>query len=348
MKNFTNKTLLITGGTGSFGNAVLNRFLNTQYFSEIKIFSRDEKKQDDLRKRVNNKKVKFYIGDVRDRDSLIPVIKGVDFIFHAAALKQVPSCEFFPLEAVKTNIIGTDNVLTVAQEFDVKKVVVLSTDKAAYPINAMGMSKALMEKVMVAKSRILDNNKTIFCGTRYGNVMASRGSVIPLFIDQIKENKDLTLTDPKMTRFMMTLEDAVDLVLYAFENANQGDLFVQKAPSATVGTLAQALIELYKSTSQIKVIGTRHGEKLYETLVNREDMIKAEDLGDYYRIPADNRDLNYEQYFSEGIPDIANLDEYHSHNTSILDVEGMKKLLLKLPIIRKDILGEVDAIQYPY
>jgi UDP-glucose 4-epimerase len=343
-----NETLLITGGTGSFGNAVLNRFLDSDKYTEIRIFSRDEKKQDDLRKRVNNNKVKFYIGDVRDRDSLIPVIKGVDYIFHAAALKQVPSCEFFPLEAVKTNIIGTDNVLTVAQECEVKKVVVLSTDKAAYPINAMGMSKALMEKVMVAKSRVLDNNKTTFCGTRYGNVMASRGSVIPLFIDQIKENKALTLTDPNMTRFMMTLEDAVDLVLYAFENANQGDLFVQKAPSATVGTLAQALIELYNSSSEIKVIGTRHGEKLYETLVNREDMIKAEDLGEYYRIPADNRDLNYEQYFSEGISDIANLNEYHSHNTSILDIEGMKKLLLKLPIIRKDILGEVDAIQYPY
>jgi UDP-N-acetylglucosamine 4,6-dehydratase len=343
-----NKVLLITGGTGSFGNAVLNRFLTSNEFSEIRIFSRDEKKQDDLRKRVNNNKVKFYIGDVRDRDSLITAIKGVDYIFHAAALKQVPSCEFFPIEAVKTNIIGTDNVLTVAQEFEVKKVVVLSTDKAAYPINAMGMSKAMMEKVMVAKSRILDSNKTIFCGTRYGNVMASRGSVIPLFIDQIKDNKPLTITDPNMTRFMMTLEDAVDLVLYAFEHANQGDLFVQKAPSATVGTLAKALIELYKSTSEIKVIGTRHGEKLYETLVNREDMIKAEDLGDYYRIPADNRDLNYEQYFSEGMPDIDNLNEYHSHNTSILDVEGMKQLLLKLPIIRKDILGEVDAIQYPY
>ena len=340
--------LLITGGTGSFGNAVLNRFLKTDNFTEIRIFSRDEKKQDDLRKRVNNNKVKFYIGDVRDRDSLITAIKGVDYIFHAAALKQVPSCEFFPLEAVKTNIIGTDNVLTVAQEYEVKKVVVLSTDKAAYPINAMGMSKALMEKIMVAKSRILDSSKTIFCGTRYGNVMASRGSVIPLFIDQIKENKSLTLTDPNMTRFMMTLEDAVDLVLYAFEHANQGDLFVQKAPSATVGILAQALIELYKSSSEIKVIGTRHGEKLYETLVNREDMTKAEDLGEYYRIPADNRDLNYEQYFSEGIPDIDNLNEYHSHNTSILDVEGMKQLLLKLPIIRKDIQGEVDALQYPY
>ena len=345
---FDNKILMISGGTGSFGNAVLNRFLNTNHFSEIRIFSRDEKKQDDLRKRVKNNKVKFYIGDVRDRDSLMPAVKGADYIFHAAALKQVPSCEFFPLEAVKTNIIGTDNVLTVAQDFNVKKVVVLSTDKAAYPINAMGMSKALMEKVMVAKSRILDNNKTIFCGTRYGNVMASRGSVIPLFIEQIKENKALTITDPNMTRFMMTLEDAVDLVLYAFEHANQGDLFVQKAPSASVGTLAKALIELYNSSSEIKVIGTRHGEKLYETLVNREDMIKAEDLGDYYRIPADNRDLNYEQYFSEGMPDIANLNEYHSHNTTILDVDGMKKLLLKLPIIRKDILGEVDAIQYPY
>jgi UDP-N-acetylglucosamine 4,6-dehydratase len=345
---FKNAKLLITGGTGSFGNAVLNRFLNTEYFSEIRIFSRDEKKQDDLRKRVNNSKVKFYIGDVRDRDSLMPAIKDIDYIFHAAALKQVPSCEFFPLEAVKTNIIGTDNVLTVAQECDVKKVVVLSTDKAAYPINAMGMSKALMEKVMVAKSRILDSSKTIFCGTRYGNVMASRGSVIPLFIDQIKDNKALTLTDPNMTRFMMTLEDAVDLVLYAFEHANQGDLFVQKAPSATVGTLAQALIELYNSSTEIKVIGTRHGEKLYETLVNREDMIKAEDLGEYFRIPADNRDLNYEQYFSEGMPEIDNLSEYHSHNTAVLDIEGMKKLLLKLPIIRKDILGEIDAIQYPY
>lgn len=343
-----NKTLLITGGTGSFGNAVLNRFINSSHFSEIRIFSRDEKKQDDLRKRVNNNKVKFYIGDVRDRESLDQAISGVDYIFHAAALKQVPSCEFFPMEAVKTNIIGTDNVLSVAQKFWVKKVVVLSTDKAAYPINAMGMSKALMEKVMVAKSRTLDNDKTVFCGTRYGNVMASRGSVIPLFIDQIKENRALTLTDPNMTRFMMTLEDAVDLVWYAFENAKQGDLFVQKAPSGTVGTLAQALIELYNSKSEIKVIGTRHGEKLYETLVNREDMLKAEDLGDYYRIPADNRDLNYNQYFSEGMPDIENLNEYHSHNTFILDVEGMKNLLLKLPIIRRDILGEMDAIQYPY
>jgi UDP-N-acetylglucosamine 4,6-dehydratase len=348
MKMTKNKTLLITGGTGSFGNAVLNRFIDTDIFSEIRIFSRDEKKQDDLRKRINNNKVKFYIGDVRDRDSLAPAVEGADYIFHAAALKQVPSCEFFPLEAVKTNIIGTDNILSIAQFFGVSKVVVLSTDKAAYPINAMGMSKALMEKVMVAKSRNLDSQKTIFCGTRYGNVMASRGSVIPLFIEQIREGKPLTITDPNMTRFMMTLEDAVDLVLYAFKNAKQGDLFVQKAPSATVETLAKALIELYKSSSEIKVIGTRHGEKLYETLVNREDMIKAEDLGDYYRIPADNRDLNYEQYFSEGMPDIVNLNEYHSHNTTLLDVEGMKNLLLKLPIIRKDILGEIGMIQYAY
>jgi UDP-glucose 4-epimerase len=340
--------LLITGGTGSFGNAVLNRFVDSNEFNEIRIFSRDEKKQDDLRKRINNNKVKFYIGDVRDLNSVESVVKDVDYIFHAAALKQVPSCEFFPLEAVKTNILGTDNVLTAAEKFAVKRVVVLSTDKAAYPINAMGMSKALMEKVMIAKSRNLNDSQTIFCGTRYGNVMASRGSVIPLFIEQIKSGKPLTITDGNMTRFMMTLEDAVDLVLYAFENAKQGDLFVQKAPSATVATLAQALIELYKSSSEIKEIGTRHGEKLYETLVNREDMIKAKDLGEYYKIPADNRDLNYEQYFSEGIPEIDHLEEYHSHNTLILDIEGMKKLLLKLPIIRKDILGEENAIQYPY
>jgi UDP-glucose 4-epimerase len=340
--------LLITGGTGSFGNAVLNRFVNSNEFNEIRIFSRDEKKQDDLRKRINNNKVKFYIGDVRDLNSVESVVKGVDYIFHAAALKQVPSCEFFPLEAVKTNILGTDNVLTAAEKFAVKRVVVLSTDKAAYPINAMGMSKALMEKVMIAKSRNLNDSQTIFSGTRYGNVMASRGSVIPLFIEQIKSGKPLTITDGNMTRFMMTLEDAVDLVLYAFENAKQGDLFVQKAPSATVATLAQALIELYKSSSEIKEIGTRHGEKLYETLVNREDMIKAKDLGEYYKIPADNRDLNYEHYFSEGIPEIDHLEEYHSHNTFILDIEGMKKLLLKLPIIRKDILGEDNAIQYPY
>ena len=342
-----NKILLITGGTGSFGNAVLNRFLHTDHFKEIRIFSRDEKKQDDLRKRINHPKVKFYIGDVRDLASIETVVKGVDYIFHAAALKQVPSCEFFPMEAVKTNVIGTDNVLTAAEKYEVKKVIVLSTDKAAYPINAMGISKAMMEKVTIAKSRNLDDSKTIFCATRYGNVMASRGSVIPLFIDQIKLGNPLTLTDPNMTRFMMTLEDAVDLVLFAFENGKQGDLFVQKSPAATIEVLAKALLELYDSKSDIKVIGTRHGEKLYETLVNREDMVKAEDMGDYYRIPADNRDLNYAQYFSEGEPDVSNYDEYHSHNTERLDIEGMKKLLYKLPIIKKEILGEINTIQYP-
>ena len=307
-----------------------------------------KKKQDDLRKIINNDKVKFFIGDVRDKDSLISAVRGVDYIFHAAALKQVPSCEFFPIEAIKTNIIGTDNVLSVAEDFGVKKVVILSTDKAVYPINAMGMSKALMEKVMIAKSRMLDSNKTIFCGTRYGNVMASRGSVIPLFIDQIKENKTLTLTNPNMTRFMMTLEDAVDLVLYAFDNGNQGDLFVQKAPSATIETLAKALIELYDSKSKIKIIGARHGEKLYETLVSQEDMVKADDLGEYYRIPADNRDLNYEQHFLEKSINLTNLDGYHSNNTKILDIEEMKTLLLKLPIIRNDILGEINTNKYLY
>ncbi len=342
-----NKTLLITGGTGSFGNAVLNRFLMTDHFSEIRIFSRDEKKQDDMRKRLNNSKLKFYIGDVRDLASVNTAVRGVDYIFHAAALKQVPSCEFFPLEAVKTNILGTDNVLSAAETYGVKKVVVLSTDKAAYPINAMGMSKAMMEKVMIAKSRNLDDTKTIFCGTRYGNVMASRGSVIPLFIEQIKLGNPLTITDGNMTRFMMTLEDAVDLVLYAFENGKQGDLFVQKSPAATINTLAKALIDLYKSNSQIKVIGTRHGEKLYETLVNREDMLKAQDMGDYYRIPADNRDLNYAQYFSEGQADVDKHDEYHSHNTTRLDIEGMKQLLLKLPIIKREILGDLEVVQYP-
>ena len=346
--NLQNNILLITGGTGSFGSAVLNRFINTDHFKEIRILSRDEKKQDDMRKRLNNSKVKFYIGDVRDYSSVEPAVKGVDYIFHAAALKQVPSCEFFPLEAVKTNIIGTDNVLTAAEKYEVKKVVVLSTDKAAYPINAMGMSKALMEKLMVAKSRNLNDTKTIFCATRYGNVMASRGSVIPLFVEQMNAGKPLSITDPNMTRFMMTLEDAVDLVLFAFENAKQGDLFVQKAPAATVETLAKALIELYKSDSKINIIGVRHGEKLYETLVNREDMVKAEDMGEYYRIPADNRDLNYDQYFSEGVQDSFNLEEYHSHNTNQLDIEGMKQLLFKLPIIKRDILGDKDAVQYPY
>lgn len=343
-----NKKLLITGGTGSFGNAVLERFVNSETFSEIRIFSRDEKKQDDLRKKVNNPKVKFYIGDVRDAASIDSAVSGVDYIFHAAALKQVPSCEFFPLEAVKTNIIGTDNLLSAAEKFQVKKVVVLSTDKAAYPINAMGMSKALMEKVMVAKSRNLDDSKSVFCGTRYGNVMASRGSVIPLFIEQIKKGNPLTITDPQMTRFMMTLEDAVDLVLYAFENAQQGDLFVQKSPAATIEVLAKALLEIYGAKNQIKVIGTRHGEKVYETLVNREDMIKAEDLGNYFRIPADNRNLNYDQFFSQGEVSLADMEEYHSHNTHRLDVEGMMHLLLKLPLIRKDVLGEVEMEHRPY
>ena len=324
------KVLLITGGTGSFGNAVLRRFLPTEVFKEIRIFSRDEKKQDDLRKEINSDKVKYYIGDVRDSSSVDNAVKGVDYIFHAAALKQVPSCEFFPMEAVKTNIIGTENVLNSAEKYSVKKVVVLSTDKAAYPINAMGMSKALMEKVTIAKSRNLDNNTTVFCCTRYGNVMASRGSVIPLLIDQIKSGKPLTITDPNMTRFMMTLDDAVDLVWYAFEYGNQGDLFVQKAPAATIETLTNALLEIFEANNEIKIIGTRHGEKLHETLVNREEMVKAKDLGRYYQIPADNRDLNYEKYFSEGDKTTAVFEEYHSHNTERLDVEGMKLLLLKI------------------
>lgn len=342
---FKDKTLLITGGTGSFGNAVLRRFLTSE-IGEIRIFSRDEKKQDDMRRHYNNKKIKFYIGDVRDASSISKAIYGVDYIFHAAALKQVPSCEFFPIEAVRTNILGTDNVLQAAEQYGVKRAVVLSTDKAAYPINAMGMSKALMEKVMVARSRNNDPSKQVFCGTRYGNVMASRGSVIPLFVEQIKAGKPLTITDPNMTRFMMTLDDAVDLVIYAFEHAIPGDLFVQKAPAATIETLAKALIELYQSSSEIRTIGTRHGEKLYETLVNREDMVKAQDLDSYFRIPADNRDLNYAQYFSEGSPDVSKFEEYHSHNTHLLDINGMKDLLLKLPLIRKDILNEDNVHIY--
>lgn len=341
---FSDKTILITGGTGSFGNAVLKVVIMSN-FKEIRIFSRDEKKQDDMRKRLNNPKVKFYIGDVRDQRSVENAVKGVDYIFHAAALKQVPSCEFFPLEAVKTNILGTDNVLDSAERNGVKKVVILSTDKAAYPINAMGMSKALMEKVMIARSRNLNDTKTIFCGTRYGNVMASRGSVIPLFIEQIKENKPLSITDPFMTRFMMTLEDAVNLVLFAFQNGKNGDIFVQKAPAATIETLSKALLDLYNSAAPIRIIGTRHGEKLYETLVNREDMIKAIDMGEYYRIPADNRDLNYEMYFSEGLEDVSKFEEYHSHNTQQLDVDGMKQLLLRLPIIRRDIFREDNSIK---
>jgi len=334
---FKNKTLLITGGTGSFGNAVLNRFLDTD-IKEIRIFSRDEKKQDDMRHALNNPKVKFYIGNVRNKRSVDSAMRGVDYVFHAAALKQVPSCEFFPVEAVHTNVLGTENVLDSAIEFGVKRVIVLSTDKAVYPINAMGISKAMMEKVAVAKARNLGNNpETIISCTRYGNVMASRGSVIPLFAQQIKQGKDLTVTDPNMTRFMMTLEDAVDLVIYAYQNGSSGDLFVQKSPASTIGDLAKALIELYKSSSEIKVIGTRHGEKLYETLVNREEMVKAEDMGQYYRIPADTRGLNYDQYFSEGEKDISKIDDYHSHNTERLDVAGTKKLLLKLESINKEV-----------
>ncbi len=337
--SFSKKTLLITGGTGSFGNAILDRFLNTE-IAEIRIFSRDEKKQDDMRHKYKSDKIKFYIGDVRDMSSLQEAMRGVDYVFSAAALKQVPSCEFYPMEALRTNVYGTSNTIDAAIENGVKRVIVLSTDKAVYPINAMGMSKALMEKVMVAKSRNLSKESTILSGTRYGNVMASRGSVIPLFIDQIKAGKPLTLTNPQMTRFMMTLEEAVELVLHAFENGEQGDFFVQKSPAATIEILAKALVELYNSKSEIKMIGTRHGEKLYETLVNQEDMIKAIESDNYFRIPADNRDLNYAQYFSEGVPDVSKYTEYHSHNTRRLNIEEMKSLLLKLPMIRQDILGE--------
>lgn len=337
---FRNKVLLITGGTGSFGNAVLSRFLDTDV-KEIRIFSRDEKKQDDMRHRLNNAKVKFYIGNVRDKRSVDNAMRGVDYVFHAAALKQVPSCEFFPIEAVNTNVLGAQNVLDSAAESSVKRVVTLSTDKAVYPINAMGLSKALMEKAMIAKARSLGEIRDIvMCGTRYGNVMASRGSVIPLFIDQIKSGKDLTVTDPEMTRFMMTLDDAVDLVIYAFENGTNGDIFVQKAPASTIGDLARALIEIYNSKSKIRIIGTRHGEKLYETLVNREEMSKAVDLGNYYRIPADNRDLNYNSYFTEGQEKVSHVEDYHSHNTRRLGIPETKEILFKLPVIRKDILGE--------
>lgn len=330
-------TLLITGGTGSFGNAFLKKALIQNDFSEIRIFSRDEKKQDDLRKRVQNPKVKFYIGDVRDSQSVANAVKGVDHVFHAAALKQVPSCEFFPIEAVKTNILGTDNVLSAAEQFDVKKVVILSTDKAAYPINAMGMTKALMEKVMIAKSRNLVASKAIFCGTRYGNVMASRGSVIPLFMDQIKKNKPITITNGLMTRFMMTLDHAVELVLFAFNNGNNGDLFVQKSPAVSIKTLADALKEIYNSSAEINEIGIRHGEKMYETLVTKEEMMKAEDLGNYFRISADNRDLNYEKYFSKGIDDNKQTGEYNSDTTEQLNLNSMKKLLLELPQIQLDL-----------
>ena len=326
---FKNKILLITGGTGSFGNAVLKRFINTD-IKEIRIFSRDEKKQDDMRHLYNNPKIKYYIGDVRDKRSLDYAMQGVDYVFHAAALKQVPSCEFFPMEAVRTNVIGTENVIDSAIDHGVKRVINLSTDKAVYPINAMGISKALGEKIAIAKARAVQNDSTVICSTRYGNVMASRGSVIPLFIDQIKAGNPITITDPSMTRFMMTLEDAVDLVLYAFEHGKQGDIFVQKAPASTIETLAKAIIELYKAKTEIKIIGTRHGEKVYETLVNREEMVRAEDLGSYFRICADSRDLNYDSYFTQGESEVSKMEDYTSHNTTLLDVEGVKKLLLKL------------------
>lgn len=330
---FKDKILLITGGTGSFGNAVLKRFIETD-IKEIRIFSRDEKKQEDMRIKYNNEKIKFYIGNVRDYNSVHDAMKGVDYVFHAAALKQVPSCEFFPVEAVKTNILGTDNVLSAAISQGVKKVICLSTDKAAYPINAMGMSKALMEKVAVAKGRNLGKDETVICRTRYGNVMASRGSVIPLFLDQIEAGKELTITNPDMTRFMMTLDDAVDLVLYAFEHGEQGDLFVQKAPAATIGVLAEAIKELKNSNVGIRNIGERHGEKLYEVLVTTEEMVNAVDLGDYYKIPSDNRTLNYAKYESTGKVDLYKTEEYNSHNTERLDIEGMKKLLLKLDLFK--------------
>lgn len=333
---FSNSTLLITGGTGSFGNAVLKRFLSTD-IKEIRIFSRDEKKQDDMRQYYNNSKIKYYIGDVRSYESINSAMKGVDYVFQAAALKQVPSCEFFPVEAVRTNVLGCENVLNAAIENKVGRVIVLSTDKAVYPINAMGMSKALSEKVMVAKSRNLNGTGMVFCGTRYGNVMASRGSVIPLFINQIKKGNPLTITDPNMTRYMMTLDDAVDLVLFAFKNGNPGDIFVQKSPAATIEVLAKALLELYSANNQVKIIGTRHGEKLYETLVNREEMVKAEDLGNYYRIPADTRDLNYNQFFVEGQSMISQMEEYTSHNTYRLNIEETKQLLLKIDFIREEV-----------
>ena len=333
---FDDKVLMITGGTGSFGNAVLTRFLNTGV-REIRIFSRDEKKQDDMRAALNHPKLRFYIGDVRDYGSVYDALKGVDYVFHAAALKQVPSCEFYPMEAVRTNVNGAENVLNAGVAQGVRRIVVLSTDKAVYPINAMGLSKAMMEKVMVAKSRIRSPGETVLSATRYGNVMASRGSVIPLFAQQIRSGNALTVTDPSMTRFLMSLEDSVDLVLHAFEHGEQGDIFVQKAPASTVGDLALAMKDLFNSKSPIKVIGTRHGEKLYESLVSREEMAKAEDTGRYFRIPADNRDLNYGKYFVEGEPEVANFDDYTSHNTERLNVEQVKQLLLKLDFIKEQL-----------
>lgn len=333
---FEDKVLLITGGTGSFGNAVLDRFLDTD-IKEIRIFSRDEKKQDDMRKLYKNDKIKFHIGDVRDLASIKNAMYGVDYVFHAAALKQVPSCEFFPLEAVKTNIVGTDNVLTAAIEYGVKKVICLSTDKAAYPINAMGISKAMMEKVFVAKSRTVSKEQTIICGTRYGNVMASRGSVIPLFVEQIKNRQPLTVTNPEMTRYLMSLEEAVELVIFTFKNAQAGDIMVQKSPASTIGDLAQAIKELFDVDNEIKVIGTRHGEKLYETLLTREEYLNADDMGDFFRVPADKRDLNYDKYFELGNEKLSIDKEYNSHNTKILDISEIKEKLLELDYIKKEL-----------
>lgn len=334
---FKDKILLITGGTGSFGNAMLNRLLTTD-IKEIRIFSRDEKKQDDMRHQLQNSKVKFYIGDVRDRRSVDGVMQGVDYIFHAAALKQVPSCEFFPMQAVKTNIIGTENVIDSAVQNGVKRVVVLSTDKACYPINAMGISKAMMEKIAIAKARSLNSDsQTTICCTRYGNVMSSRGSVIPLFVEQIKNKAELTVTDPNMTRFMMTLNEAIDLVIFAFQHGHNGDLFVQKAPAATIDVLAKALIELYQADSKVRIIGTRHGEKIFETLVTREEMSRSEDIGDYYRVPCDNRDLNYDKYLALGQEKLSKIEDYTSHNTRRLDVEEMKSLLMKVTFIKDDL-----------
>ncbi len=333
---FKNKVLMITGGTGSFGNTVLKRFLTTDV-REIRIFSRDEKKQEEMRIALNHPKLKFYIGDVRDYDSIHQAMKGVDYVFHAAALKQVPSCEFYPLEAVRTNVLGSENVMNAAIARGVKRIVMLSTDKAVYPINAMGISKAMMEKFMVAKARMQNDGETVICATRYGNVMASRGSVIPLFVEQLKSGKPLTITDPNMTRFLMSLEDSVDLVLHAFEHGKQGDIFVQKAPASTVDDLANALKELFGKDNKINVIGTRHGEKLYESLISREEMVKAEDMGGYYRIPADNRDLNYAQYFSEGEEKISHQEDYTSHNTGRLNIAQVKALLLKLEYIKEEL-----------
>lgn len=336
LQMFNNKTLLITGGTGSFGNAVMRRFLDSD-IKEIRIFSRDEKKQDDMRKLYKNDKLKFYIGDVRDLASVKNAMHGVDYVFHAAALKQVPSCEFFPLEAVKTNILGTDNVLTAAIEYGIQKVICLSTDKAAYPINAMGISKAMMEKVFVAKSKTVDPNKTLICGTRYGNVMASRGSVIPLFIEQIKNGQPLTVTDPLMTRYLMSLEEAVELVIFAFQNAEAGDIMVQKAPACLIGDLAIALKELFNVDNEIKVIGTRHGEKLYETLLTREEYVVADDMGGFFRVPADKRDLNYEKYFEQGNEELSINQEYNSHNTERLNIEQIKEKLLELDYLKQEL-----------